>query len=144
MHLRICPIILFSSYVLSMTALDRFLVCFCNISFKFYSSFLFGFQLEFQAICFPLTNLVWISRKQHLMIAIAWIVSIILCIPQVRKTTYILRSGARTTDTQWRHKDIWKIGPMWQTKYASAEPKNLGVGVNFRPCSEGYFLSGRP
>ena len=23
-------------------------------------------------------------------------------------------------------------------------PKNLGVGVNFRPCSEGYFLSGRP
>ena len=25
---------------------------------------------------------------------------------------------------------------MWQTKYASAVPKNLGVGVNFRPCSE--------
>ena len=22
---------------------------------------------------------------------------------------------------------------MWQTKYASAVPKNLGVGVNFRP-----------
>ena len=33
---------------------------------------------------------------------------------------------------------------MWQTKYALAVPKNLGVGVNFRPCSEGYFLSGRP
>ena len=33
---------------------------------------------------------------------------------------------------------------MWQTKYASAAPKNLGVGVNFWPCSEGYFLSGRP
>ena len=33
---------------------------------------------------------------------------------------------------------------MWQTKYAAAIPKNLGVGVNFRPCSEGYFLSGRP
>ena len=82
------PILLFSSYVLSMTALDRFLVCFCNISFKFYSSSWFGFQLEFQAICFPLTNLVWISRKQHIMIAIAWIVSIILCIPQVR-ITYI-------------------------------------------------------
>ena len=32
---------------------------------------------------------------------------------------------------------------MWQTKYASTVPKNLGVGVNFRPCSEGYFLSGR-
>ena len=28
---------------------------------------------------------------------------------------------------------------MWQTKYASAVPKNLGVGVNFWPCSEGYF-----
>ena len=33
---------------------------------------------------------------------------------------------------------------MWQTKYAAAIPKNLGVGVNFRPCSEGYYLSGRP
>ena len=25
-----------------------------------------------------------------------------------------------------------------------AVPKNLGLGLNFRPCSEGYFLSGRP
>ena len=33
---------------------------------------------------------------------------------------------------------------MWQTKYALAIPKNLGVGVNFRQCSEYYFLSGRP
>ena len=33
---------------------------------------------------------------------------------------------------------------MWQTKYASVIPKNLGVGVNFRPCSEGNFLTGRP
>jgi hypothetical protein len=30
------------------------------------------------------------------------------------------------------------------TKYASAVPKNLGLGLNFRPCSEGYFFSGRP
>ena len=22
--------------------------------------------------------------------------------------------------------------------------KNLGLGLNFRPCREGYFLSGRP
>ena len=29
-----------------------------------------------------------------------------------------------------------------EKKYASAAPKNLGVGVNFRPGSEGYFLSG--
>ena len=30
---------------------------------------------------------------------------------------------------------------MWQTKYASDVPKNLGLGLNFRPCSE--FFSGR-
>ena len=33
---------------------------------------------------------------------------------------------------------------MWLTKYASAVPKNLGVGVDFRLCSEGDFLTGRP
>ena len=33
---------------------------------------------------------------------------------------------------------------MWHTKNASAVPKNLGVGVDFRPCSEGDFLTGRP
>ena len=33
---------------------------------------------------------------------------------------------------------------MWQTKYASAMPKNLGVGVDFRLCSEGHLLTGRP
>ena len=33
---------------------------------------------------------------------------------------------------------------MWQTKYASAVPKNLGVGVDFWLCSEGNFLTGRP
>ena len=32
---------------------------------------------------------------------------------------------------------------MWQTKYALAVPKNLGVGVDLRPCSEGDFLTGR-
>ena len=31
---------------------------------------------------------------------------------------------------------------MWQTKYASAVPKNLGL--NFWPCSEGFFFSLRP
>ena len=29
-------------------------------------------------------------------------------------------------------------------KYASAVLKNLGVGVDFRPGSEGDFLTGRP
>ena len=33
---------------------------------------------------------------------------------------------------------------MWQKKYASAVLKNLGLGFNFWPCSEGYFLSWRP
>ena len=33
---------------------------------------------------------------------------------------------------------------MWQTKYAATIPKNLGLGLSFRPCSEGYFLSGLP
>ena len=33
---------------------------------------------------------------------------------------------------------------MWQTKCASAVPKNLGLGFDFRPCSEGNCLTGRP
>ena len=33
---------------------------------------------------------------------------------------------------------------MQQTKYASAVPKNLGLGFDFRPCSEGDFLTKRP
>ena len=46
----------------------------------------------------------------------------------------------RTTDTQWR-----KFGRMWQTKYASAVLKNLGVEVDFRQCSEDQndFMSGK-
>ena len=40
-------------------------------------------------------------------------------------------------------KDNWKIGLMWQTKYASTVQKNLGVRKNFQQCSEGYLLSGR-
>ena len=37
-----------------------------------------------------------------------------------------------------------KIWADMADKYALAVPKNLGLGLNFRPCSEGYFLSGRP
>ena len=33
---------------------------------------------------------------------------------------------------------------MWQTKYSSVVPKNLGLGVDFRQCSEGNCLSGCP
>ena len=33
---------------------------------------------------------------------------------------------------------------MWQTKFFLAVPKNLGLGFDFRPCSEGNFLIRRP
>ena len=33
---------------------------------------------------------------------------------------------------------------MWQTKYASAVSKYLGLGFDFRLCSKGDFLNGRP
>ena len=33
-------------------------------------------------------------------------------------------------------KKILKFGPMWQTKYALAVPKHLGLGFDFRPRSE--------
>ena len=33
---------------------------------------------------------------------------------------------------------------MWQTKYASSVPSILGVGVDFRLCSEDNFLTRRP
>ena len=50
---------------------------------------------------------------------------------------YNLKHGLRTPNEGINQRYL-KIGPMWQTKYASAVPKNLGVVVNFRPCSEGY------
>ena len=70
----------------------------------------------------------------------------IYCIASLAYWTLKKWYDSRTTDTQWRHESKLseKNGPMWQTKYAATIPKNLGVGVNFRPCSEGYFLSGRP
>ena len=34
--------------------------------------------------------------------------------------------------------------PVGETPNASAVPKDLGLGLNFRLYSEGYFLSGRP
>jgi hypothetical protein len=33
---------------------------------------------------------------------------------------------------------------MWKTKYAMTVPKSLGVGVDFRPCIEGDYLTWRP
>ena len=60
-----------------------------------------------------------------------------------KETKYELQ-GMNEHPMKAQVKDILKFGPMWHTKYASAVPKNLGVGVNYWPCSEGYFLSGRP
>ena len=37
-----------------------------------------------------------------------------------------------------------KFGSMWQKKYASAVPKNLGSVFDFWLCSEDDFLTGRP
>ena len=37
-------------------------------------------------------------------------------------------------------KEIWKFGRIWQTKYASAVPKNLGVGVDFSAMQWRQFL----
>ena len=33
---------------------------------------------------------------------------------------------------------------MTQTKYALGIPKDLGVGVDFWPCREGDYFTGRP
>ena len=41
-------------------------------------------------------------------------------------------------------KEISKFGSMWQTKYASAVPKNLGLEFDFRLCSEDNFFIGCP
>ena len=37
-----------------------------------------------------------------------------------------------------------KNGWIWQTKYALAVTKNLGLGFDFWLCSEEDFLTGRP
>ena len=50
--------------------------------------------------------------------------------------------GLRTPNegTNQRYLKIWADA---QTKYAPAVTKNLGVGVDFGPCREGDFLTGR-
>ena len=49
-----------SSYVLVMTAIDRY-----------------------QAICNPLSNFEWTPKRSNIMISLAWTISLVLCIPQV-------------------------------------------------------------
>ena len=58
-------------------------------------------------------------------------------------STYVSRHGLRTPSEGINQRNLKIWGPMRQTKYASAVPKNLGLGFDFRPCSEGDFLTGR-
>ena len=48
-------------------------------------------------------------------------------------------------DTQCRHKSKPpEILGLCGRKYFLAVPINLGLGIDFRPCSEDHFLTGRP
>ena len=53
------------------------------------------------------------------------------------------RHELRTPNEGMNQRNL-KIRADVEGKYASAVPKNLGVGVDFRPCSEGDFLTGSP
>lgn len=55
-----------SSYVLVVTAIDRY-----------------------QAICFPLANCTWTERRAKIMISIAWLISLICCLPQAFIFSYV-------------------------------------------------------
>ncbi len=37
----------------------------------------------FQAICFPLSNYRWTIHKSHVMLALAWVISLLFSLPQV-------------------------------------------------------------
>jgi arginine vasopressin receptor 1A len=67
-----------SSYILVVTAIDRY-----------------------QAICFPLTNCQWTSRKSKLMIAIAWFISILCSVPQAFIFSYQEIPGTNGVSDCW-------------------------------------------
>ena len=71
-----------SSYVLVMTSIDRY-----------------------QAICYPLTNCQWTPTRSQLMIALAWIIALLCCIPQV-----FIFSYQRVPDTNIY--DCWGTFPL--------------------------------
>ncbi|XP_060063843.1 cephalotocin receptor 1-like [Ylistrum balloti] len=77
-----------SSYVLVMTALDRF-----------------------SSICYPLASQTWTTRRVHIMISTAWILSLIFSIPQL-----ILFSMQETYPGSGEY-DCWEslsVGPPWR------------------------------
>ncbi|XP_033728240.1 annetocin receptor-like [Pecten maximus] len=77
-----------SSYVLVMTALDRF-----------------------SSICYPLASQTWTTRRVHIMISTAWILSLTFSIPQL-----ILFSMQETFPGSGEY-DCWEtisVGPAWK------------------------------
>ncbi|CAL8135431.1 unnamed protein product [Orchesella dallaii] len=75
-----------SSYVLVMTALDRY-----------------------QAICYPLSNCTWTARRSKVMLGLAWAISYLFCVPQIFIFSYqIVKAG---TDTEPPVYDCWATFP---------------------------------
>jgi len=62
----------------------------------------------------------------------------------VTKHTDTTSHGLRTPNEGINENNLENLGRSGRQKKASVVPKNLGVGVDFRPFSEGDFLSGRP
>ncbi|ODM96185.1 [Arg8]-vasotocin receptor [Orchesella cincta] len=75
-----------SSYVLVMTALDRY-----------------------QAICYPLSNCTWTARRSKVMLGLAWAISLLFSAPQTFIFSYqIVQPG---TDTDAPVYDCWATFP---------------------------------
>ena len=64
---------------------------------------------------------------------------IIICLTPL----YIVSHGLLTLNEGINQRNL-KFWADMADKYASAVPKNLGLGFDFRLCSEGDFLIGRP
>ncbi|KAJ8319981.1 hypothetical protein KUTeg_001568 [Tegillarca granosa] len=76
-----------STYVLVMTALDRYI-----------------------SICYPLTSQTWTSRRVHIMVALAWGLSLVLSVPQlVLFSMQEVSPGSNVYDC-W---ETMSVGPHW-------------------------------
>ena len=62
---------------------------------------------------------------------------------EIDRKSHPFTHGLRTSNESINQRNL-KFGLMLQTKYASAVPKDLGVGVDFWPCNKSDFLIGRP
>lgn len=81
-----------SSYVLVVTAIDRY-----------------------QAICFPLMNCSWTAKRSKIMIVIAWIISLLLSVPQMFIFSYMLDSSNGDMDCLTTFMAVWgpQIYVLW-------------------------------